>query len=41
MGNDEGRYANGFRLDWVRDIRDQCARANVPFSFLILDGDAG
>jgi protein gp37 len=39
-----GESGDGFRpmlLDWVRDIRDQCLAANVPFFFKQLAGKAG
>jgi protein gp37 len=39
-----GESGDGFRpmlLDWVRDIRDQCLAAKVPFFFKQLAGKAG
>ena len=33
VGGESGPNARPMRLEWVRDIRDQCARADVPFFF--------
>lgn len=33
VGGESGRYARPMRPEWVRDIRDQCAVASVPFLF--------
>ena len=32
-GCESGQGARPFDMDWARDLRDQCARANVPFFF--------
>ena len=32
-GGESGPSARPPRLEWVRDIRDQCARESVPFFF--------
>ena len=33
VGGESGPSARPLRLEWVRDIRDQCARERVPFFF--------
>ena len=33
VGGESGPQARPMRLEWVRDIRDLCARADVPFFF--------
>jgi len=33
VGGESGPYSRPIHQDWVRDIRDQCIRANVPFFF--------
>ena len=33
VGGESGTGARPMNPDWVRDIRDQCIRANVPFFF--------
>lgn len=33
VGGESGPGARPMNPDWVRDIRDQCVRANVPFFF--------
>ncbi len=33
MGGETGPGARPMKLEWVRDIRDQCQAANVPFFF--------
>ena len=33
VGGESGPGAREMRLEWVRDIRDQCVRAGVPFFF--------
>jgi protein gp37 len=40
VGGETGPGARPMHPDWVRDIRDQCAAANVPFFLkgMSLDG---
>jgi protein gp37 len=33
VGGESGHGARAMHVDWVRNIRDQCAAANVPFFF--------
>ena len=33
VGGESGPHARPMKLEWVRDIQDQCARADVPFFF--------
>lgn len=33
VGGESGPHARPIELDWVREIRDQCVRAQVPFFF--------
>jgi len=33
VGAESGRGARPMDIDWVRDIRDQCVAANIPFFF--------
>lgn len=33
VGGESGPHARPIQPEWVRDIRDQCVRANVPFFF--------
>jgi protein gp37 len=37
-GGESGPGARPMKLDWARDIRDQCARAGVPYFFKQLGG---
>ncbi len=33
VGGESGRHARPMHSDWVREIRDQCAEAEIPFHF--------
>jgi protein gp37 len=33
LGGESGPGARPLHIDWVRDLRDQCVRAKVPFFF--------
>jgi protein gp37 len=33
VGGESGPHSRPIQIDWVRDIRDQCIQANVPFFF--------
>jgi protein gp37 len=32
-GGESGHYHHPLDLDWVRDLRDRCVEAGVPFFF--------
>lgn len=37
QGGESGAHKRPFNLDWARDMRDQCATANVPYFFKQID----
>lgn len=37
QGGESGAHKRPFNLDWARSMRDQCAKANVPYFFKQID----
>lgn len=37
QGGESGGHKRPFNIDWARDMRDQCAEANVPYFFKQID----
>jgi len=37
QGGESGGHKRPFQLEWARSMRDQCAKANVPYFFKQID----